>query len=255
MAQHNIDIDFVSLDNIAKFRFIKARIQALRQDIEYYTNDFDDEEIVNLGLLQLLDSIGRTTVQEARQLNNEQDFVERFGPGNTSFNIIFDKFTEFFRRLIINSDANYFDYLFDDIDEVDPNVENEDIVEPPRVRSSKRVRGQQGDFPEGIKRRPGVNMITQGRVSDQALGPIVNGQAITVDEARAIVQRIPDRNGRHLDLFNAPLTDEQYQEIVSFINKLKGGKKTRKGRKNRGKGSKKTRKGRKKTGKYYIQKK
>jgi len=242
--QHNLDLDFVSLDNLGKLRFIKSRIPAIRQDIEYYTEDFDDDDINNLGLPELLNNIEQITIQEARQLinnNNEQEFVQRFGAGNTSFNVIFNKFTQLFRNLITNSDANYFNYLFDDLD---PNIIEDG--HQPAVRSSKRQRGEPADFPEGVKRRAGVNMITQGRVIDQALGPVINGQQITVDEARAIIQRPLDRNGRHLDLFNAPLTDEQYQEIVNFINKLKGGKKTRKGRKSRGKRTRKSgKKGRK----------
>jgi len=231
---HNVATDYANLNNIQKFRFLKARTAIIRAKMNEYYGIYDEGDEPEI-LERALGEIENTTVQQAIALNrgNPRAFEERFALD--TFTTFFDHFGEHWHRF----DNSPFDDIFDTRN--DGYVEEDEEIEP---RASKRLRGELSSFSRGLEDREDHDLVTHEKVKDQVLGPEYNGRRITLSEAQAIVRR-PLQDGVHRGLYNEELTEEKYREILDFVNSFnfKGGRK----RKTRAKRNKKRSKKRRNT--------
>jgi hypothetical protein len=144
-----------------------------------------------------------------------------------------------------NDEDNDIHFDHEDLDDVFQDFNPDelvDVVPPPGPpvaaveqvpRRSKRMRGEEAYFAEGLQPGVGINPITLARRPDGVRGPLVNNVPISLDEARSILQFIRtsgQQPGQYRSITGIPLTDEKVQEIRDFVNLMNkpyttGGKK------------------------------
>jgi len=215
---HNVATDYANLNNIQKFRFLKARTTIIGAKMNEYYGIYDEGDEQET-LERALGEIENTSVQQAIALNrgNPHGFEGIFALD--TFTTFFDHFGEHWHRF----DDFPFDDIFDTRNDGYVEEEEDEEIEP---RASKRLRGELSLFSRGLEDREDHDFVTHEKVKDQVLGPEYNGKRVTLSEAQAIVRR-PLQHGVHRGLYNEELTEEKYREILDFVNSFnfKGGKK------------------------------